>query len=76
MIVDTEGVCHPIGAILDGVAGKPGNTARGARYNSAITYVDFEVEMLHKSVAIIVSSDDTVDIYPDRTFNREPLSNG
>ena len=76
MIVDTEGVCHALGAILDGVAEKPGNIARGARFNSAITYVDYEVEMQNRSVAIIVSSDDSVDIYPDRTFNREPLSNG
>lgn len=76
MIVDTDGVCHAIGAILDGVVEKPGNIARGARFNSAITYVDFEVEMGRKSVAIIVSSDDTVDIYPDKTFNREPVSNG
>lgn len=76
MIINTDGICHAIGAILDGVADKTGNIARGARFNSAITYVDYEAKLGHKVVAIIVSSDDTVDIYPDRTFNRSSLSNG
>lgn len=76
MIIDTDGVCYAIGAILDGVVEKEGSIARGARYNSAITYVDYEALMDRKTVAIIVSSDDTVDIYPDRTFFRESLSNG
>ena len=76
ILIDTSGVCYAIGAILDGVIGKTGNIARGARYNSAITYVDYEAELKNKSVAIIVSADDTVDIYPDQSFFREPLSKG
>ena len=73
ILIDTNGTCHAIGAILDGVIEKTGNIARGARYNSAITYVDFETGMSNKSVAIIVSSDDTVDIYPDQSFFRETV---
>lgn len=73
MIIDTEGNCYAIGAILDGVAIKPGNIARGARYNSAITYVDYWLGEGYKAVAIIVSSDDSVDLYPDESFSREPI---
>ena len=73
MIIDTNGICYAIGAILDGVAEKSGNIARGARYNSAITYVDYESVKNNRSVAIIVSSDDTIDIYPKDRFLREPI---
>ena len=67
MIVNTEGICYSIGAILDGAATGKGNIARGARYNSAITYVDYwaKNEPRKKVVAIIVSADDSVDIYPN-----------
>lgn len=61
IILDTQGVCHCMGVILDGVASLNGNSARGARYNSAIRYVDG-----HKGecVAIIISEDGMVDLYP------------
>ena len=40
VLVDTQAVCHSIGVILDGLATKKGTPARGARYNSAIRYVE------------------------------------
>ena len=68
MMIDPNGICYAIGAILDGATVKTGNIARGARYNSAITYVDYwaagKGKEKIKAVAIIVSSDDTVDVYP------------
>ena len=76
MIIDTDGICYAIGAILDGVADKAGSIARGARYNSAITYVDHMMTGSNSAVAIIVSSDDTMDIYPDNSVYRDPVSNG
>lgn len=70
MIIDPSGICYAIGAILDGATSRTGNIARGARYNSAITYVDYWAIAKRKdkikAVAIIVSSDDTVDIYPNQ----------
>ena len=65
LIADTTGRCFAIGAILDGEALSKGNTARGARYNSAITFVDYWRQKGNKVVAIIVSADDSVDIYPE-----------
>ena len=68
MIIDPQGICYAIGAILDGATVNEGTIARGARYNSAITYVDYWssglAEEKIRAVAIIVSSDDTVDVYP------------
>lgn len=68
MIIDTDGICHAIGAILDGATVNQGTIARGARYNSAITYIDYWASKQSnnkiRAVAIIVSSDDTVDVYP------------
>jgi len=61
VILDTYCKCHAIGVILDGLASSNGTSARGARYNSAIRYVDG-----HKGecVAIIISEDGMVDLYP------------
>ena len=74
MIIDPEGICYAIGAILDGATVNQGTIARGARYNSAITYVDYwaseQVKEKIKAVAIIVSSDDTVDVYPFEYRNK------
>ena len=36
VIIDTGGVCHAIGAILDGPVAGRGDRARGGRYNSAV----------------------------------------
>lgn len=40
ILVDTKGVCHALGVILDGASRHGiGDPARGARYNSAVRYV-------------------------------------
>ena len=61
VILDTYCVCHAIGVILDGLASSNGTSARGARYNSAIRYVDGHEG---ECAAIIISEDGMVDFYP------------
>ena len=61
-LLDSSGVCHSIGVILDGIASDKGTSERGARYNSAIRYVENKER---KCVAIIISEDGMVDLYPN-----------
>jgi hypothetical protein len=61
VLLDSMGVCHSIGVILDGVATEKGRSDRGARYNSAIRYVE---NNKMKCVAVIISEDGMVDLYP------------
>ena len=61
IVLDTHGICHSIGVILDGVATEKGTPARGARFNSAVRYVDNHPK---KCVAVIISEDGPVDLYP------------
>lgn len=62
IILDPQGCCHAIGAILDGKATDNGDPSRGARYNSAIRYYEgAEVP----SLVVVVSSDGGVDFIPN-----------
>ena len=61
LLIDDKGICHSIGVILDGIANKNGSSSRGARYNSAIRYIDSQN---NNAVAIIISEDGMVDVYP------------
>lgn len=40
ILLDSTGICHSIGVILDGIATEKGRSDRGARYNSAVRYVE------------------------------------
>lgn len=62
IILDINGTCHAIGAILDGTASEKSNAARGARYNSALSYVE---SRSHPVLAIVVSEDGTVEMLPE-----------
>lgn len=59
VILDTQGVCYGIGAILDGVVSPRGDRTRGGRYNSALMYID---NSLFPSVIVVVSQNGTVDL--------------
>ncbi|MEI7836277.1 MAG: DNA integrity scanning protein DisA nucleotide-binding domain protein [Planctomycetota bacterium] len=63
VVIDPHGLCVAIGVILDGMASRNGNSGRGARYNSAIRYV--ETMSPKKTLAIVVSEDGSVDLVPD-----------
>lgn len=61
VLLDKRGICHSMGVILDGIATSKGTSSRGARFNSAIRYVE-----MHKKncIAVIISEDGMVDLYP------------
>jgi DNA integrity scanning protein DisA with diadenylate cyclase activity len=61
VMIDPNATCYAIGVILDGGASQKGDAARGARYNSAIRYVEGK----DRSLAIVVSEDGSIDLIPD-----------
>jgi|GEM_PF-5692182 len=73
ILIDPDGMCYAIGVIVDGIATIAGSKARGARYNSLLTYVAWKAsEQLHeiadsgakdqiRCMAIIISEDGTID---------------
>jgi len=66
LLLDPRGDCHAIGAILDGLACDKGTSSRGARYNSAIRYVETATRQLsHRCMAVVVSEDGPIDIIPE-----------
>jgi hypothetical protein len=62
LLADTEGVCHAIGVILDGVATPAGDPSRGARYNSALRYLSAAQA---PTMCLVVSEDGYVNIFPE-----------
>jgi len=61
VLIDPEAYCYSIGVILDGKASTRGrgSSTRGARYNSAIRYVESSP---YPCMAIVVSEDGLVDV--------------
>ena len=62
VLVDPSSICYAIGVILDGPATEKGDPSRGARYNSAIRYVEVSS---HCCLVIVVSEDGSVDMVPN-----------
>lgn len=62
VLLSPAGIIYAFGVILDGQASKNGNSTRGARYNSAIRYVD-QMSRKVNCLALIVSEDGYVDLY-------------
>ncbi len=75
ILISPDGIVHSFGVILDGQASKNGNSSRGARYNSAIRYVDAEKSRNIDCLALIVSEDGYVDLYPS-IKDQSPLMYG
>jgi DNA integrity scanning protein DisA with diadenylate cyclase activity len=65
ILVSPEGIIYSFGVILDGKASENGDCDRGARYNSAIRYIDGERSRNISCLALIVSEDGYVDLYPN-----------
>ncbi|TVT41716.1 hypothetical protein FNT36_09830 [Hymenobacter setariae] len=59
VMLDPQGYCYSIGVILDGKASGRGNSTRGARYNSAIRYVESSA---FPTLVVVVSEDGMVDV--------------
>lgn len=65
VMLDPYGKCHAIGCILDGVSEEGvGNSSRGARFNSALRYINYCVkqEKEIKVLVVIVSEDGMIDV--------------
>ncbi|MGR5997818.1 diadenylate cyclase [Bacillus cereus] len=70
---DTNGKCHAIGVILDGIAKENiGDARRGARYNSAYRYLEKLKGQKKKCVIVIISEDGMVNLIPE-TENEEKV---
>lgn len=68
VLVDPESYCYSIGVILDGKASGRGTSTRGARYNSAIRYVESSP---YPCMAIVVSEDGMVNVITKETLAEE-----
>ena len=64
IIIDQHGICHAIGAILDGVANISGNWRRGGRYNSAIMYAGSSPT---PCIIVVVSQEGFIDLVSSKT---------
>ena len=63
VLLDPNAQCHALGVILDGAATSKGSRARGARYNSAIRYVESRQPV--PVLAVVISEDGMIDLFPD-----------
>jgi hypothetical protein len=61
ILIDSNGICHAVGVILDGKATDEGDPSRGARYNSAIRYI---ASTQSPTICLVVSEDGHVDMLP------------
>lgn len=61
VLLDQSGLCHAIGVILDGRASLKGTPSRGARFNSAVRYIESATS---PALAVVISEDRTVDFFP------------
>lgn len=63
VVLDPLGKCHSIGCILDGISvPKLGDNSRGARYNSAMRYINYCKKQNIKVLVVIISEDGIIDI--------------
>ncbi|MBP5265141.1 MAG: DNA integrity scanning protein DisA nucleotide-binding domain protein [Lachnospiraceae bacterium] len=62
ILVDEKGRCYAMGVILDGPAAK-GNPEKGARHNSAKSYVAWRKKKKEHIKAIVVSEDGPVTVF-------------
>lgn len=61
IFMDTNCICYGIGVILDGEVITMGDPARGARFNSAVNYVENCKKQNETIIAIVISEDRTID---------------
>jgi DisA bacterial checkpoint controller nucleotide-binding len=61
ILVDRDCNCHAIGVILDGIATNTGDPSRGARFNSALRYIESSPA---PAVCLVVSEDGYVNMVP------------
>lgn len=57
VLCDPQGICYAIGVILDGKTSNKADSSRGARYNSAIRYIEQQKEYEKKAFIVVISED-------------------
>jgi hypothetical protein len=62
LLLDLEGRCHAVGVILDGLVSERGDPGRGARFNSALRYIDTRYAQGARGVAVVISEDGSVEV--------------
>jgi hypothetical protein len=62
ILLDLEGQCHAVGVILDGLVSERGDPGRGARFNSALRYVDTRFAANIAAIAVVISEDGSVEV--------------
>lgn len=65
VLLEPGGRCFAIGVILDGLAVDQGDPSRGARFNSAVRYVQSARARGIPTLAVVVSEDGGVDFIPN-----------
>ena len=63
LICDVDGICYSIGTILDGIRSERTDSSRGARYNSAIRYIEKQKKNQKKTFIVVVSEDGYVNCF-------------
>ena len=63
LICDVDGICYSIGTILDGIKSEKTDSSRGARYNSAIRYIERQKNIQKKTFIVVVSEDGYVNCF-------------
>ena len=71
IIVDKQGNCTAIGAILDGEANIATDIGRGARFNSALTYIKKLKDQNEEAAAIVISEDGSIDIVTTKSIHQQ-----
>lgn len=62
VLLDANGKCHALGVILDGRATDQGDSSRGARYNSAIRYLETQE---NECIIVVISEDGYINLIPN-----------
>lgn len=71
VMLDHRGKCYSIGCILDGLSEENiADNSRGARYNSALRYINYCISRKIKVLVVIVSEDGMINIETEETYNR------
>lgn len=64
VLIDPDSTCYAIGTILDGKSKTAGDPSRGARFNSAVRYVESFSDKA-PCLAVVFSEDGGVDLVPN-----------
>lgn len=62
LMIDFNGMCYALGAILDGNASENSKRGRGARYNSGLAYVDTQYQLDNSCLVVVISEDGSIDV--------------